>query len=93
MSLLFSPGLGFALNNVSYPNDSTVFRADIGEVDAALQCTTDRADCCSTDEGRTGEFYFPDDTQVPISDNDLTWTYYRNRTSGGIDLTIGQMVQ
>ena len=84
LSLLSSPSLGFALNNVSYPNGSTVLR--IGEGDAALQCTTDRAGCCGTDEGRTGEFYFPDDTQVPISDNDLTRTYYRNRTSGGIRL-------
>ena len=84
LSLLSSPGLGFVLNNISYPSGSTVLRTDIGEGDAALQCNTDRAGCCSA--VRAGAFYFPDGTQVPRSGNDLTRTYYRNRFSGGIRL-------
>ena len=46
LSLLSGPGLGFVLDGVSYLNGSTVLRTDIREDDAALQCTTDRADCC-----------------------------------------------
>ena len=83
---LSDPGLGFVLNNVSYPNGSSVLRIDIGEIDAALQCTTDRVGCC-TGKVRAGEFYFPDGTQVPNSNSkDLTRTYYRNRISGAIRL-------
>ena len=79
-------GTGFNLNGVKYTNGSSVLRTDIGEGDAALWCTTDRVGCC-TDGGRAGEFYFPDGTLVPISNNDLTRTYYRNRImSGGIRL-------
>ena len=63
-----------------------MLRDDIGEGDAALQCTTDRAGCCNG-TGRAGEFYFPDGTIVPISGGiDLTRTYYRNRGSGVIRL-------
>ena len=78
-------GLGFVLNGVSYPNGSTVLRTDIGEGAAALQCTTDRADCCSII--RAGEFYFPGGTQVPTLGPDPSIrTYYRSRDSGFIRL-------
>ena len=88
--MTYTGKLGFVLNGISYLNGSTVLRTDIGEGDASLLCTTDRAGCCagtqSNTTGRAGEFYFPDGTQVLISDNNLTRTYYRNRTSGGIRL-------
>ena len=90
--IIRGPGLAFVLNDISCSNGSSVLRTDIGEGDAALQCTTDRAGCCNGTEfnttitGRAGEFYFPDGTQVPISGNDLTRTYYRNRFFGGIRL-------
>ena len=78
-------GLGFVLNGVSYPNGSTVSRTDIGEGAAALQCTTDRAGCCST--LRAGEFYFPDGTMVPILGADPSiHTIYRSRDNGFIRL-------
>ena len=55
--------------------------------EAALQCTTDRADCCRRDDGTAaGQFYFPNGTQVPISGGDLSHTYYRNRGTGFIRL-------
>ena len=80
-------GLGFVLNNVSYPDGSTVLRTDIGEEDAALLCTTDNVYCC-TGVGRVGEFYFLDGTWVRILGYsvDLTGAYYRNRISGAIRL-------
>ena len=78
--------LGFVLNGVSYFNGSTVLRTDIGEGAAALQCTTDRAGCCSG-SGRAGEFYFPDDTRVPILGPDPSIrTYYKDRDNGFIRL-------
>ena len=63
-------------------------RTDIGEWDAALLCTTDSTTCCSNLNGETrvGEFYFPNGDQVPISNYDLSRTYYRNRDSGFIRL-------
>ena len=64
-----------------------MLRTNIGENDAALLCTTDRDGCCRSSDGQlAGEFYFPDGIQVPISGNDLTRTYYRNRISGAIRL-------
>ena len=79
-----SSAIRFTLNGVNYLNGSTVLRTDIGEEDAALQCTTDRAGCCSAVTSRAGQFYFPDGTMVPISLVGLS--YYRNRFSGGIRL-------
>ena len=68
---------------MAYPDGSTVLRTDIGEEDNALQCTTDSTTCCRNDvngEIRAGNFFFPNDGQVPISTaaND---GYYRNRLS------------
>ena len=83
---LSGPGLGFVLNSVNYLNGSTVLRDDIEEGADALWCTTDRADCCTGTPGKAGEFYFPDGNVVPISNNDLTRTYYRNRIAGAIRL-------
>ena len=79
----FSAGtLGFHLNGVVYPNGSTVLRTDIGEGDAALQCTTDSTTCCSNMNGEVhgGEFYFPNGSAVPIM-GAATGGYYRNRSS------------
>ena len=85
---LISAGtLGFYLNGVAHPNGSTVLRTDIGEGDAALQCTTDSTTCCTDDPSQTraGEFYFPDNQMVPILGS-VTNGYYRNRSSQSIHL-------
>ena len=78
----------FVLNGVTYPNGSTVLRTVIGEEANALQCTTDRADCCRGGDGAAaGHFYFPNGEQVPILGNDASIrTYYRNRGTGFIRL-------
>ena len=57
-------------------------RTDIGEGDAALQCTTDSTTCCSNMNGEVhgGEFYFPNGSAVPIM-GAATGGYYRNRSS------------
>ena len=82
----FETALGFVLDGVTYPSGSTVLRTDIGEGDAALQCTTDRVGCCSIGTARAGHFYFPNGEQVPTSGNDPSRTYYRNRGDGFIRL-------
>ena len=70
--------LGFYLNGVHYPDGSTVLRTDIGEGDDALQCTTDRVACCDL-PNRAGQFYFPNDDQVPTLGGVGTSGYYRDR--------------
>ena len=83
--------LGFYLNGVAYPNGSTVLRTDIGEGDAALQCTTDSITCCAFHSGgiRGGEFFFPVASGggwVPNPTNAING-YYRNRGSQLIRLS------
>lgn len=67
---------------MAYPNGSTVLRTDIGESNAALQCTTDSITCCSNNppEERNGEFYFPNGTTVPVLGRAIQG-YYRDRGS------------
>ena len=65
-----------------------MLRTHIGEGDAALQCTTNRANCCRSRDGQAvGYFYFPNGTEVPILGfvSDIR-TYYRNRGIGFIRL-------
>ena len=59
-----------------------MLRTDIGEGDAALQCTTDSTTCCSNiaSERRAGDFYFPNGSMVPIMAVAFRG-YYRNRAS------------
>ena len=79
--------LGFYLKGIAYPNSSTVLRADIGEGDAALQCTTDSTTCCTNFDGevRAGQFYFPNGDGV-MNLGTLTNGYYRTRQSRHIRL-------
>ncbi len=80
--------LGFYLNGTAYHNGSTVLRNDIGEDDAALQCTTNSTTCCSNSapEMRAGEFIFPGGQIVPIKISVGVLGYYRDRRSQFIRL-------
>ena len=77
--------LGFYLNGVAYPDGSTVLRADIGEDDAALQCTTDSTTCCRNTGGETrgGDFFLPVANGGGWVPNYIAATdgYYRRRDS------------
>ena len=65
-----------------------MLRTDIGEGDAALQCTTNRVGCCRGSDGKAaGEFYFPNGEQVPILGHDPSIRiYFRNRETGFVRL-------
>ena len=65
-----------------------MLRTDIGEGDAALQCTTDSTTCCSNQNGETraGGFYFPDGSMVLNSVGAPSNSYYRSRSSRLISL-------
>ena len=53
-------------------------RSDIGEGDDALRCTTDRDGCCGL-PNRAGDFFFPNNDQVPTLGNVGRSGYYRDR--------------
>ena len=72
--------IGFSLNGTNYSNHSTVLRTDIGEGADALLCTTDFTYCCYKNYYYTGQFYFPNNTQVPMQQNISSSGYYK--TSG-----------
>ena len=61
-----------------------MLRTDIGEGDAALQCTTDSITCC-TNGSPAGEYYFPNGDIVMIH-NASTNGYYISRSSRHIRL-------
>ena len=79
----FEAALGFVLNGVNYSNGSTVLRTDIGEEDAALNCTTDSTTCCRNGFGETraGNFYFPNGSIVLREVDVPSDSYYRTRFS------------
>ena len=65
-----------------------MLRTDIGEGDAALQCTTNSTACCTNNfpEMRGGDYYYPDDGGVVPTQGVATNGYYRDRQSGHIRL-------
>ena len=60
-----------------------MLRTDIGEGDAALQCTTDSTTCCTNMNGETRarDFYFPNGSIVLTSGSSPSNSYYRTRSS------------
>ena len=84
----FTAALGFVLNGVTYASGSAVLRTDIGEGDAALQCTTDSTTCCTNQNSgtRAGDFYFPNGSRVDIELRSPSNSYYRTRSSQFISL-------
>ena len=73
---------GFSLGSQTYPNHGLVTRDDIGtstsDPDNRLHCVSDDMNCCSGGSQFRGEFDFPDESQVPVL-NDQQNGYYRNR--------------
>ena len=55
-----------------------MLRTDIGEGADALLCTTDFTYCCYENYYFTGQFYFPNNTQVPMQQNNGSSGYYKS---------------
>ena len=74
---LICAGLKLMLGGQTYPNNSVFLMTDIGEASLALLCVTNHTDCCQSN--RMGEWFYPDNTQVPIKSAGLN--FYRDRGS------------
>ena len=83
---------GFMLKGQRHFENELVAVEDIGEHDSALLCLTTNPACCSrqfTASNRgIGEWYYPNDTLVPIQATDTT--AYRNRWKGTVRLNKRQ---
>ena len=74
-------GIILKLKGMQYKNRSTINIREIGENDEALICQTDRRPCCQSLPNRTGEWYYPNGSNLTnkLSGRDL----YRNRGDEG----------
>ena len=79
----------FSLRNTTYQNNSIVILEDIGEGDDALLCITNLTACYQPNVNDTeevvpvsGNWYFPNGTQVPSNSVNCTsgeeWEFYSN---------------
>ena len=74
--------LWFELRGTVYLNNTAVLVENIGEGQNALLCYTTNPTCCGN--RRVGEFYFPNNTMVPILS--AGGSFYRNRGNKHIRL-------
>ena len=74
-------GVWVTLRNTTYQNNSNVILEDIGEGDDAFFCKTNQTACCRApytgDMGSVGNWFFPNGTRVPSSDEE--WDFHRTR--------------
>ena len=70
-------GLNLMFGGQIYPNNSVFLMTEIGEASMALLCVTNNTNCCQSN--RMGEWFYPNNTQVPTSGARLN--FYRNRDS------------
>ena len=77
-------GVYLLQREVVYSNNSFIF---IGGATQALQCITDRRPCCAAFMARTGEWFFPNGSLVPVQgtvkDGNRATTFYRDRGDDG----------
>ena len=74
------------LRGVFYADGDTVLLSDIGEGENSLRCTTTQTDCCGQNADgvsvvldRRGEFYYPNQTQVPRENDASSDGLFRGR--------------
>lgn len=83
-------GVYLLFKGVVYGNNSVLSISDIGETDTdinnpqpifndALQCVSDRMPCCRFGGYKSGDWYFPNMSQVPHSSAHSIQNIYRNR--------------
>lgn len=82
-------GVQLVLKGTIYRNNSLFFLNELGrtiESDDALQCITDKAECCKRPPNRFGEWYFPNGSLIPVEyrgDTGFARVFYRNRGDDG----------
>ena len=68
-----------------YPNNSVILITEIEQTNDTsnngLQCITDRRPCCASVGARAGDWFFPNESVVPVQY--FTTTFYRNRSDDG----------
>ena len=79
-------GVYLVLKDAFYKNNSYILNSDIGEgEDGALLCFTDLFPCCDSGSGSAvGEWFFPDESQVPPAGT--RGDFYRDRGPGMVRL-------
>ena len=84
-----------SLNGVIISNNSYILTSDVGIFDSALQCNTDRSDCCRASDHPNGvaqgQWYYPDGREVrSFTEEDAGPPrnfFYRNRDDGIVRLS------
>ena len=75
-------GINLLWKGVQYPNNSLLNIEVIGESEQALICQTEKRPCCRTPPYRFGEWYYPNDSIVPIMG--VGAPFYRDRSDEGL---------
>ena len=81
-------GVHLSFKGMTYSNNSIFFINEIGRTssNSAIQCVTDKQECCFSPANRFGEWYFPNGTQLPIEHHPIdgfATHFYRNRGNDG----------
>ena len=76
-------GVYLSHGGTAYKNDSVFFISEIGRDNymEQLQCITDKNPCCRNIQHRFGQWFFPDNLQVPAIMGAVS--FYRNRGDDG----------
>lgn len=80
------PGIKLLYKNNTVNHGDVLSISSIGEDDMALICMTDRKNCCKSLS--SGEWYYPNGTQVQIGGNN--WRFYRNRKDNPGQVLLNQ---
>ena len=72
----------FSIRNTTYQNKSIVALEDIGKDGDALLCVTNLTACCQSPAN--GNWFFPNGTGVPNSDNHLGFHAHNQRSYDGV---------
>ena len=79
--LLSEPAVGLYHSGMQISNNSILLASVVGINEAAVDCRTKRRPCCRTGSARYGEWYYPNDSKVPVRGEG--WLFYRSRTDNG----------
>ena len=79
--LISEPAVGLYHSGMQISNNSILLASRVGINEAAVICKTERRPCCKNMSARYGEWYYPNNSIVPIVGD--RWQFYRGRTDDG----------